>query len=273
MDGSGSASKSFGPSFTASQPSAVSIALQTAVLSPTFLANLLGNISVCLVICGMRSLRQRPSSSILASLAMSDFSLLAFLLFRLIWLYDFEAANKVCEHFATLLTTLLYVSIGHICLLSCDRYIAIIYPLRYAEIVTRTRVILALLVAWITPSVSMVVLPALFYDGNKVYSQLRTSTIGCSESTVELHSWYKAHIALNGTLFVVIPFVVTIFVYGRIAKISWFQSSRIEPGENLNPQTAKLRRRKRKEMKWMKTTGNYSPISLNGTLNLFCYYS
>ena len=47
MDGSNSASESLGPSFNASQPSAVSIALQTAVLSPTFLANLLGNISVC----------------------------------------------------------------------------------------------------------------------------------------------------------------------------------------------------------------------------------
>ena len=255
MGGSGSASESFGPSFKAFQPSAVSIALQTAVLSPTFLANLLGNISVCLVICGTRSLRQRPSSSILASLAMSDFSLLSFLLFRLVWLYDFETANKACEHFAALVTTLLYVSIGHICLLGCDRYIAIIYPLRYAEIVTRPRVILALLVVWGAPVVSMVFLP-MFY-GSKVHSQLRTSTIGCrSESTVEPHSLYKAHIALNGTLFVVIPFAVTIFVYGRIAKISWFQSSRIEPGENLNPQTAELRRRKRKEMKWMKTTGN-----------------
>ena len=209
---------------------------------------------ISLVICGTRSLRQRPSSSIMASLAVSDFSLLSFLLFRLIWLYDSEAGNKVCEHFAALFTTLQYVSIGHICIVSCNRYIAIIYSLRYTEIVIRTRVILALLVAWGTPFVSMVFLP-LFY-GNKARSQLRTSVIGCSESTVEPHSLYKAHITLNVTLFVVIPFVVTIFVYGRIAKISWFHSSRVEPGENLNPETADLRRRKRKEMKWMKTTGN-----------------
>ena len=255
MDGSNSASERFGPSFKASQSSAVSIALQTAVLSPAFLANLLGNISVCLVIGGTRSLRQRPSSSILASLAMSDFSLLSFLLFRLIWLYDFEAANKACEHFTTLLITLLYVSIGHICLLSCDRYIAIIYPLRYTEIVTRTRVILALLVVWGASVVSTVFLP-LFY-GDEAHFQSRTSVIGCSEFTVEPHSLYKVHLAFNGTLLVLIPFVVTIFVYGHIAKISWFHSNRVEPGENLNPQTADLRKRKRKEKKWMKTTGNY----------------
>jgi len=264
MGDSNSASKSFGPSFTASQPSAVSIALQTAVLSPTFIANFLGNISVCLVIWGTRSLRQRPSSSILASLAMSDFSLLSFLLFRLIWLYDVQAVNKACEHFIVLFIVLLYVSIGHICLLSCDRYIAIIYPLRYTEIVTRRRVTLALLVAWGAPVVSTVVLPLCF--GGGAHSQFRTSLIGCSESTGEPPSLYKVHLAFNGTLFLVIPFVVTIFVYGHVAKISWYQSSRVEPGENLNPETAELRRRKKKEMKWMKTIGNQSFVSPNGTL-------
>jgi len=254
MDGSNSASKSFDPSFTASQPSTVSIALQTAVLSPTFIANLLGNISVCLVIYGTRSLRQRPSSSILASLAMSDFSLLSFLLFRLIWLYDFEAANKACKHFIVLFGVLLYVSIGHICLLSCDRYIAIIYPLRYTEIVTRTRVTLALLVAWVAPVISMVIFPLFYVDSDG--TQFRTSIIGCSEFTSEHLLMHKVHLVFNSTLFVVIPFVVTIFVYGHIAKISWSQSSRVEPGENLNPETADLRKRKRKEMKWVKTTGN-----------------
>ena len=268
MDVSTSVSKGFGPSFTVSQPSAVSTALQTAVLSPTFIANLLGNISVCLVICGTRSLRQRPSSSILASLAMSDFSLLSFLLFRLIWLYDFEAANKACEHFTALFVTLLYVSIGHICLLSCDRYIAIIYPLRYTEIVTRTRVIPALLVAWGVPVVSTVVYP-LFYDNDDL-SRFRTSLIGCSESTGAPHSlWHKVHLVFNSTLFVVIPSVVMVFVYGHIAKISWFQSSRVEPGENLNPETAELRRKKKKEMKWLKTIGKSSLISPNGTLKIY----
>ena len=268
MDGSNSASKRFGPTLTASQPGAVSTALQTAVLSPTFIANLLGNISVCLVICGTRSLQQRPSSSILASLAMSDLSLLSFLLFRLIWLYDFEAANKACEHFAALFVTLLYVSIGHICLLSCDRYIAIIYPLRYTEIVTRTRVTPALLVAWGVPVVSTVVYP-LFYD-NGALSRFRTSLIGCSESTGAPHSlWHKVHLVFNSTLFMVIPFVMMIFVYGHIAKISWFQSNRVEPGENLNPETAELRRRKKKEMKWMKTIGNLNLTSPNGTLKIY----
>ncbi len=253
MGSSFDTSRSSGSGFTASPPGTVSTALQTAVLSPTFVANLVGNICVCLAVARVRSLRQKPSSSILASLAVSDFSLLSFLLFRLIWLYDFEAANKVCEHFLVLLGALSYVSICHICLLSCDRYIAIIYPLRYKAILTTTRVRLALLVAWGAPVISIVVLP-LFY-GDSGHSRYRTSIIGCSESFDEPSLLHKIHLAFNFALFVGIPFVVMIFVYGRIAKISWSQSNRTEPGEHLNPVTAELRRKKRKEMKWMKTIG------------------
>ena len=67
----------------------------------------------------------------------------------------------------------------------------------------------------------------------------------------------------------VIPFVMMIFVYGHSAKISWFQSNRVEPGENPNPETAELRRRKKKEMKWMKTIGNLNLTSPNGTLKIY----
>ena len=240
MSDSVDVSRSSGSGFTASPPGTVSTAIQTAVLSPTFVANLLGNICVCLAISRVRSLRQNPGSSILASLAVSDFSLSSFLIFRLIWLYDFEAANKVCEHFLVLLGALSYVSIVHICLLSCDRYIAIAHPLRYTDIVTTTRVRLALLVAWGAPVISMVILP-LFY-GDSDSALFRTSVIGCSESTGEPSLLHQIHLAFNMLLFVAIPFVVILFVYGHIAKISWFQSNRVEPGENLNPETAELRR-------------------------------
>jgi len=127
-------SRHSGGSFTALSPSIVSTALQTAVLGPTVIAYLFGNICVCLAIWRVRSLRQKPDSYILASLAMCDFSWLSCLLFRLIWLYDFEAVSRLCEHFVIIQATLVHVDIAHICLLSCDRYIAILYPLTYTEI-------------------------------------------------------------------------------------------------------------------------------------------
>ena len=91
--------ETLGDGSTISSPSILSKALQTTVLCPTFIANLLGNMYVCLAVARVRSLRQRPGTSILASLALYDFSLSSLLLLRLIWLYDNEAATKVYEFF------------------------------------------------------------------------------------------------------------------------------------------------------------------------------
>ena len=241
-------SSSLDARFTASPPSTLSKALQTAVLCPTFAANLLGNICLCLAVARVRSLRQRPSSSILASLAISDLSMLSVLLFRLIWLYDLEAASKDCEHFSLLLVALSYVSIVHICLLSCDRYVAVICPLRYPEIVSKRRVRGAL-----APLTSILTVPLIY--SNERSASYRTDALGCTESNSKPSLAHKVHLSFNITFFVIIPFLVMIFVYGRIAKISLFHNNRVEPGENLNPEMAEVKRKRRKKMKWMKTIG------------------
>ena len=138
---------------------------------------------------------------------MSDFSSLSFLLFRLIWLYDFQAVTKLCEVFVIILAVALarrYCS--H---LSSELRSLHYHPLpsvRYTEIVTKTHVKLAFLVAWGAPVVSMIVLP-LFY-GDSASSQFRTSTTGCSESTSEPPLLGKVHLVLNITLFDAIPFAV-----------------------------------------------------------------
>ena len=246
-------SSSLDARFTASLPSTLSKALQTAVLCPTFAANLLGNICVCLAVARVHSLRQRPSSSILASLAISDLSMLSVLLFRLIWLYDLEAASKVCEHFSLLLVALSYVSIVHICLLSCDRYVAVICPLRYPEIVSKRRVRGALAVAWVAPLASILTVPLIY--SNERSASYRTDALGCTESNSKPSLAHKVHLSFNITFFVIIPFLVMTFVYGRIAKISLFHNNRVEPGENLNPETSEVKRKRKKEIKWLKTIG------------------
>ena len=83
----------------------------------------------------------------------------------------------------------------------------------------------------------------------------RTDGLGCSESDSKPSLAHQVHIAFDITFFVVTPFLVMSFVYGRIAKISLFHNNRVEPGENLNPEKAELKRKRRKEMKWMKTIG------------------
>ena len=251
----------FNASFSTSPPSTLSKTLQTIVLCPTFVANLLGNVCVCLAVARVRSLKLRPSSSILASLAVSDLFMSSFLVFRLIWLYDLKVASQVCQWFLVLLGALTYISILHICFLSCDRYVAVVYPLRYTTIMTNRLIKWTLMMCWCAPTLSLLMVPMVYQKAGR--ASFRSSLLGCSvsDSTSDEPSlFHGVHLVFNISLFVLIPFVMILFVYSRIAKISWSQSHRLEPGENLNPETAELRRKKRKEMKWMKTIGMISTL-------------
>ena len=228
-------------------------ALQTTVLSAAFLANLFGNICVCLAVIRVRSLRRRPISSILASLAVSDIASLSFALFRLVWLYDTKTACINYQYFFTILAVLLYVSSIHIGLLSCDRFVAIVHPLRYKEIVTKGKVRQALVFAWSVPLASITV-PWIYYEGRVPYS---AALAGCEKLYSEPSHAFKIHIACNFTFFVAIPFVVMILVYSYIGKVARSQNKRFWAGEHLTPELAEKERKRKKEMKWMRTIGKF----------------
>ena len=73
--------ESFDDDFRASLPSTLSKVVQTTVLCPALVANLFGNIFVCLAVARVPSLKQRPNTPFLASLAMTDLSFSSFLFF------------------------------------------------------------------------------------------------------------------------------------------------------------------------------------------------
>ena len=228
----------------------LSKALQTTVLCVAFVANLLGNICVFLAVIRVSSLRRRPMASILASLALSDMASLSFTPFRLVWLYDMKAACMNYQYFFTILTTLLYISSIHICLLSCDRFVAIVHPLRYEELVTKVKVRRALVFAWSVPLAATVTVPWIYRKERVPYS---AALAGCMKLSSEPSQAFKIHVACNFTLFVVIPFAVMIFVYCYIGKVARSQNKRIWAGEHLTPELAERERKRKKEMKWMRT--------------------
>ena len=228
-------------------------ALQTTVLCVAFVANLLGNICVFLAVIRVSSLRLRPMASILASLALSDMASLSFTLFRLVWLYDMKAACMNYQYFFTILTTLLYVSSVHICL-SCDRFVAIVHPLRYEELVTKVKVRRALVFAWSVPLVATITVPWIYHEGRIPFT---AALVGCIKLSSEPSQAFKIHVACNFTLFVVIPFAVMIFVYSYVGKVARSQNKRIWPGEHLTPELAERERKSKKEMKWMKTISKF----------------
>ncbi|XP_067053294.1 adenosine receptor A2a-like [Acropora muricata] len=235
---------------TITTPSSISVSkvFISTILCAIFLTNLLGNTCTCLVVFHSRSLRERPSSLLLSSLAVCDLFALLLPLFSLILLYDLQAACNVSGYFIPLVPVLFFINIVHNCLLSVDRYIAILHPLRYNVIVTTKRVKRALVIAWFSPFASACI-GSLAYSDEQATS-FRLGVIGCFSYSIEPPLSKKIHSALNFVGFGLIPILVTTFVYGRIAKVSWRQSNRTEPGTRLNPEQE---RRQRKEMKWMKT--------------------
>lgn len=241
---------------TITSPSSISLSkvFLSIILCAIFLTNLLGNTCTCLVVFHSRSLKERPSSLLLFSLAVCDLSALIFPLLYLILLYDLQAACNVSRYFLWLPgPVLFFTNIVHICLLSVDRYIAILHPLRYNVIVTKRRVKRALVIAWFSPFASVCIFP-LAYSREEAISFI-LSLLGCWGSSSEPPLSKVIHSALNIAGFGMIPILVTTFVYGRIAKVSWQQSNRTEPGTRLNPEQE---RRERKEMKWMKTIGKFA---------------
>ena len=136
----------------------------------------------------------------------------------------------------------------HICLLSYDRYVAVGNPLRYRSIMTTKRVKRVLTAAWFALLVGKIILPFSYRSNSS--TQFRRSMIGCLNSAAENKPSliHVTNIAFNITFLMALPLAVTVFVYIRIAKISWTLSNQLEPGEYLNPEKAELRRRRRKEM-------------------------
>ena len=240
---------------TITTPSSISFSkvFLSTILCAIFLTNFLGNTCTCFVVFHSRSLRERPSSLLLSSLAVCDLFALLLPLLYLILLYDLQAACKVSRYFMPLFPALLFINIVHICFLSVDRYIAIVRPLRYNEIVTKKQVKRALVIAWFFPFASAWIFPLAYSDEQAI--SFSAGFIGCLNSSSKPPLSKMIHSALNVVGFGIIPILVTTFVYGRIAKISWYQSNRTEPGTRLNPEQE---RRQKKEMKWMKTIGKFA---------------
>ena len=129
-------------------------------------------------------------------------------------------------------------------------------PLRYTEIVTSKRVKRALAIAWFSPFASVCIVP-LAYSDEQVpsFSQGLIGCLNSRNSSNEPPLSQVVHTALNVVGFGMIPSLVVLFVYGRIARVPWHQSSRTEPGTHLN---LEHERRHRKEIKWMTTTSKFA---------------
>ena len=133
---------------------AQTIVITVAVLAAiTFPMAAFGNVLVILSVWRdpLRKLRSSPSNLIIFSMAVADLlvglvasPLHAFWAWALLYKYT-NASFGFLKFFATLIN----VSVGHILLLSIDRFFAVVTPLRYRAKVTSKRVCVVFFTCWI----------------------------------------------------------------------------------------------------------------------------
>ena len=131
---------------------------------------------------------------------------------------------------------------------------AIVHPLRYEELVTKVKVRRALVFAWSVPLAATVTVPWIYHKERVPYS---ASLAGCMKLSSEPSQAFKIHVACNFALFVVIPFAVMIFVYSYVGKVARSQNNPTWAGEHLTPDLAEKERKRKKEMKWMRTISKF----------------
>lgn len=104
--------------------------LLTAILSLTSISIFLNSLVVFLVILCSRKLNRRPNSLLLLGLTLSDVMFLLYVLFNLAILHRNQVAGQVCDIFNMVISCQTCIGFVHLCLLGCDRYTAVIHPLR-----------------------------------------------------------------------------------------------------------------------------------------------
>lgn len=112
------------------------------------------NGGVIFLIASYSSLRT-PSNIILASLAVSDF-LVGLVGIPLLLACTYTYISPICISSYTFFTFMALSTVLHITVMTCDRYIYIVWALRYRDIVHRKRVLIVLGITWFLSLTSLV---------------------------------------------------------------------------------------------------------------------
>lgn len=186
---------------------------------------LCGNIIVCLAVTLDRRLRSL-TNCIIVSLAITDL-LLALLVLPFSAFYELSKewlfGSVFCNIYISLDVMLCTASILNLFMISLDRYIAVTTPLRYCQVVTRSRVAVGLVVIW-TVSLMVSFLPIhLGWNTNGTAVQNTGATCN-KECTLAVNPAYGLFVSL---LTFYIPLVIMCITYYRIFRIAREQAKRI----------------------------------------------
>lgn len=114
---------------------------------------LIGNTLVCLAVALVRKLRKQAANYLLVSLAVADLCV-GFMVMPLAFLYlilgRWPFGQFLCDVWTYADVTLCTASILNLCVISVDRYLAIVRPLNYCPKRTSGRMLIYILIVWVS---------------------------------------------------------------------------------------------------------------------------
>ena len=118
---------------------------------------------------------------------------------------------------STFYNLILYVSVGNLCVMTGDRYLAITRPLKYGSLMTRLKILVMIFTAWIIPT------------GISLLSFLwRTSGTNRERATVQ-----RVYVGLTVVCFEIIPCFMMLLVYSHLYFITRAHTRRIAAQESV----------------------------------------
>lgn len=154
----------------------------------------------------------------------------------------------------TFYNLILYVSVGNLCVMTGDRYLAITRPLNYVSLMTRSKVLIIIFTAWLIPA------------GISLLSLLwQTSGTNGIRNTVQ-----RVYGGLTVVCFEIIPCLMMLLVYFHLYLITRAHSRRIAAQESVKEryrgeQFTKRRRQRNRERSNLKV---FASVAL---LFVFCW--
>lgn len=127
---------------------------------------------------------------------------------------------------------LLFVSVANMCIMTIDRYMAVVHPLKYRSFMTNSRIATLICTAWIIPtSISLIPLTWHF-----------SSSITVKQVALKVYG------TIQVIVFNVLPCAVMILVYARMFLIAHKHARQIQAIERIQPESQAMRpRRGRRE--------------------------
>ena len=153
------------------KPLIVSV-IQVMIFTVVILTIFTGNMLVCIAVYKFRQL-QTTTNIALVSLAVTDILMDYVVVLHAVMVVEgqWTFGNTLCEVSSSIGLTLNLMSLLHLAYISLDRFIAIIKPFRYQVMVTKSRVVIAMLCLWF--------FAALLLNGPWGDFEYRANVFGC----------------------------------------------------------------------------------------------